>query len=147
MDMIRERIAQFIGLPPVAESPTAQVVDRQSHAGYIRSLLEYSAPDSDPIEAFMFEPTGKAAMGGVLVLHQHNSQWMIGKSEIAGLVGDPMQAFGPALARRGVTVLAPDAIGFESRVGRPAVNASLAPTLTKPGSSADGWLQYYNQMA
>ena len=25
--------------------------------------------------------------------------------------------------------------------------ASLAPRLTKSGSAADGWLQYYNQMA
>src|SRR5262249_39546395 len=47
---------------------------------------------------------------------------------------DPMQAFGPALARRGVAVLAPDAIGFESRV-QPAV-----------GGPGDGRLQYYNQM-
>jgi len=35
---------------------------------------------------------------GVVALHQHNSQWHLGKSEVAGLAGEPLQAFGPALA-------------------------------------------------
>lgn len=53
--------------------------------------------------------------GAVVVHHQHHSQWHLGKSEVTGVAGDPLQAFGPALARRGVTVLAADAPGFEDR--------------------------------
>jgi hypothetical protein len=79
-----------------------------------------------------------------VALHQHNSEWEMGKSEIAGLVGDPMQAFGPALARRGVPVLAADAIGFESRCARQAHGGALAPTNTRERATSDGWLQYYN---
>src|SRR5690606_19801880 len=52
---------------------------------------------------------------GVVVFHQHAAQWHLGKSEAAGLLGDPTQAFGPALARAGLVVLAPDAIAFEDR--------------------------------
>jgi dienelactone hydrolase len=147
MDSVRARIAEFIGLETVAERPQVRIVDRQSDDGYARSLVQYSLPDGDVIEAFVFEPVCQNSKAGVLALHQHNSQWTIGKSEVAGLAGDPMQAFGPALARHGVTVLAPDAIGFESRLRTAGWGAGLAPALTRPGGSADGWLQYYNQMA
>jgi dienelactone hydrolase len=39
----------------------------------------------------------------------------LGKSEVCGLVGDALQAFGPALAKQGIVVLAPDSICFEDR--------------------------------
>src|SRR5262245_11768910 len=147
VDSIRERIAEFIELDTVSQHPPIQIVARQSEDGHTRSLVQYTLSDGDVVEAFLFEPQRKRSKTCVLVLHQHNSQWTIGKSEVAGLAGDPMQAFGPALARRGVTVLAPDAIGFESRLGMSGWGTQLAPTLTRPGGSADGWLQYYNQMA
>jgi dienelactone hydrolase len=147
MNSLRPRIAEFIRLPQVLEPPTVTVIERHADEGYARSLFRYAAPDGDRVEAFLFEPSVGAAKGKVLVLHQHNSQWGIGKSEIAGLTGDPLQAFGPAFARRGMTVLAPDAIGFESRLDVPYADTSVAPSLTKPGSSPHGWLQYYNQMA
>src|SRR5262245_7288589 len=147
MNSVRERIAEFIGLAMVAERPSIRIVERQSDDGYTRSLLQYSLSNADVIEAFVLEPIRQNSNGSVLALHQHNSQWTIGKSEVAGLAGDPMQAFGPALARQGVTVLAPDAIGFESRLTTAGWGTGLAPTLTRPGGSADGWLQYYNQMA
>jgi len=146
MDSVRECIAEFIGLETVAERPSVRILDRQSDDGYTRSLVQYSLLDGDVIEAFVFEPVRHNANAGVLALHQHNSQWTIGKSEVAGLAGDPMQAFGPALARHSVTVLAPDAIGFESRLTTAGWGTDLAPALTRPGS-ADGWLQYYNEMA
>jgi hypothetical protein len=72
-----------------------------------------------------------------VVHHQHHSQWHLGKSEVAGLQGDRWQAFGPELARRGVTVLAPDAVGFEDR--RPGGPG------TDPRSSDRG--DYFNLMS
>ena len=147
VDSTRERIAEFIGLEVVSEHPPIQIVERQSENGHTRSLVQYTLSDGDVVEAFLFEPERKSSKTSVLVLHQHNSQWTIGKSEIAGLAGDPMQAFGPALARHSVTVIAPDAIRFESRLGMSGRGTQLTPTLTRPGGSAGGWLQYYNQMA
>ena len=147
IDALRRRISRFIGLVPPSARPTPQVIERDEREGSTRSRIRFSAPDGDEVEAFLFEPMGTVSTGGVLVLHQHNSQWTIGKSEVAGLVGDPMQAFGPALARRGMTVLCPDTIGFESRLGAADCDTSVAPVLTKPGSSPDAWLQYYNEMA
>jgi dienelactone hydrolase len=148
MDAVRDNIRSFLKLSLPVAAPAIRVVERKSEDGYTRSLIRYSAQqDGDQIEAFLFQPTAERPRGKVLALHQHNSQWMIGKSEIAGMGGDPLQAFGPALARLGVTVLAPDAIGFESRLSSPGWGTSLAPGLDRPHGSAEGWLQHYNQMA
>jgi hypothetical protein len=53
------------------------------------------------------------------------------------MVGDPFQAFGPALAKKGFVVLAPDSICFEDR------------RKNRRGTVADeenDWLQHYNEM-
>lgn len=90
----------------------------------------------DDVHAFLFQPNQPNG-GGVLVQHQHASQFHLGKSEVAGLVGDALHAFGPALMTQGWTVLAPDAPGFEDR--RPG----------RPGTSRqpEDWTHYYNLMA
>ena len=105
--------------------------------GFDRERIEYRGLEGDRIPAFLFTPNGRAARGGVVVFHQHNGEFHFGKSEVAGLVGDPFQAFGPALARSGLVVLAPDAITFEDRRG--AVQG------TEPDYY--DWLQHYNAMS
>jgi dienelactone hydrolase len=146
MDVLRENIRSFLRFSPTDYSVEVRWLSREEGNGFARSLIRYTAADGEPIEAFLLEPTARESCGAVLALHQHNSQWEIGKSEIAGLRGDPMQAFGPALACRGITVLAPDAVGFESRMNTAGWGQSLAPALNKPQSTAEGWLQYYNQV-
>lgn len=105
--------------------------------GFDRTRVEYQGLEGDLIPAFLFTPRGRDTQGGVLVFHQHNGEFHFGKSEVAGDVGDPFQAFGPALARRGIAVLAPDAITFEDRRG--AVR----------GVEPDhfDWLQHYSAMS
>jgi dienelactone hydrolase len=43
--------------------------------------------------------------------------------------------------------MAPDAVGFESRMKKAGWGAALAPAIDKPHSTPDHWVQYYNQMA
>ena len=105
--------------------------------GFERERIGYNGLEGDRIPAFLFTPQGRAARGGVVVFHQHNGEFHFGKSEVAGIVGDPFQAFAPALARRGLAVLAPDAITFEDRRG--AVQG------TEPDPY--DWLQHYNAMS
>lgn len=62
----------------------------------------------------------------------------MGKSEVAGLAGDPLQAFGPALVKKGIAILAPDSICFEDRRRN---QAGLEP------DEAGDWLQHYNEMS
>lgn len=112
-------------------------------ATFTRKLVTYVAPDGDEVSSFLFEPatTPRAA---VIVLHQHNSDWSLGKSEVAGLAGDPLQAFGPALAHAGFLVLAPDALGFESRRGVAPEHAAPTPPPLPRGTRTSDWVQYYN---
>ena len=105
--------------------------------GFNRTRIEYRGLEGDRIPAFLFTPEGRDARGGVVVFHQHNGEFHFGKSEVAGEVGDAFQAFGPALARKGLAVLAPDSVSFEDRRG--AVQ----------GVEPDyyDWLQHYNAMS
>lgn len=104
--------------------------------GYTRERIEYRGLEDDVIPAYLFMPTGREPQGGVAVFHQHNGEFHFGKSEVAGLVGSPFQAFGPALARKGLAVLAPDALSFEDR--RAGVTGVEPDTYD--------WLQHYNAL-
>lgn len=111
--------------------------DAEEAEGFARERIEYRGLEGDLIPAFLFNPKGRDPLGGVVVFHQHNGEFHFGKSEVAGDVGDAFQAFGPALARRGLAVLAPDSITFEDRRG--AVRG-VEPHYYD-------WLQHYNAMS
>lgn len=112
---LRDELRRFLGF----DSPAAPALEADELAhedGYDRRLVRYRSADGDAIPAQLLTPSGGGGpFPGVIVHHQHNSEHWLGKSEPAGLAGDRLQAFGPALARRGVVVLAPDSIGFEDR--------------------------------
>ena len=109
----------------------------QAAEEFDRERIEYRGLEGDLIPAFLFTPKGRDVLGGVVVFHQHNGEFHFGKSEVAGEVGDVFQAFGPALARKGIAVLAPDSITFEDRRG--AVRG------VKPDYY--DWLQHYNALS
>lgn len=77
--------------------------------------IAYQTPDEDTIPAFLLTPTGKGPFPAVILHHQYGGQRYLGKSEVVGFAGDPLQALGPELAKRGFVVLAPDSICFEDR--------------------------------
>jgi dienelactone hydrolase len=118
---LRARFAALLRFDvPPAPAPICH--EQRARDGYLERAVEY-AGEEGPVPALLLVPD-RPNGSGVVVHHQHHGQWHLGKSEVAGLDGDPWQAFGPALARRGVTVLAPDAIGFEDRrSGGPGTDA------------------------
>ena len=59
--------------------------------------------------------TARNPAPAIAVWHQHAGQWHLGKTEPAGLAGNPMHHTGAALAREGYVVLCPDALCFEER--------------------------------
>ncbi len=135
--ILRQEISEFLRFSaPTTSVPfsTGSVVEEQ---GYSRIRISYSDGEGDDIPAFFLLPEGSGPFPAVLVHHQHHGERQFGKSEVCGLVGDPLQAFGPALARKGVAVLAPDSICFEDR--------RRNRTRTEPDEAADS-LQHYNQM-
>jgi dienelactone hydrolase len=104
--------------------------------GYLELGVRYAGIEEE-VPALLLVPDGTGPFPAVLAHHQHNSEWHLGKSEVAGLAGEPLQAFGPPLARGGVVVLAPDAVGFEDR----------RYTGSGIDQRQDDWLQYFNEMA
>ena len=86
--------------------------------GYTLEKWTYEVEPGDRVAAFLLVPDGVDARRpapAVAIWHQHNGEWQLGKSEPAGLAGNPMHHTGAALAREGYVVLCPDALGFEER--------------------------------
>jgi dienelactone hydrolase len=86
--------------------------------GFRIESLTYEAEPGDAIPALLLIPDGVDATNpapGIAVWHQHNDDYSLGKSEPAGLSGDPVQHAGAALAESGYVVLCPDALCFEER--------------------------------
>ena len=115
VDKLRQEIREFLRFS-ISDAPVSYVTQETiKEAGYQRLRISFPSPEGDQIPAFLLLPDGKGPFAAVLVHHQHNSQRHLGKSEVCGLVGDSFQAFGPALAKQGIVVLAPDSICFEDR--------------------------------
>ena len=76
--------------------------------------LTVGCADGDTVPCFLLTPENVSGPD-VIALHQHAASFAVGKSEPAGLEGDPSLAYGIRLARRGARVLMPDLVGFEGR--------------------------------
>jgi len=86
--------------------------------GYRIESVFYEAEPGDRVPALVLVPDGVDAVHpapAVAVWHQHNGEWHLGKTEPAGLAGNPMHHTGVALVREGYVVLCPDALCFEER--------------------------------
>jgi dienelactone hydrolase len=112
---LQRDIQEFLRFLPADRPVAYDVHDAVALAGYSRLTISYAASDGDTIPAFLLVPDGEGPFPGLLLHHQHHGERHLGKSEVVGLAGDPLQAFGDVLARRGFLVLAPDAICFEDR--------------------------------
>ena len=131
-------LREFLQLRSHPHSTPYRILQELAGPSFVRQLIEYTGSESDRITAFLFLPRGSGPFPAVLVHHQHHGQRHFGKSEVAGLCGDPLQAFAPALAARGFAVLAPDSICFEDR--RPNATGIMA------GSGDSDFLQHFNEM-
>lgn len=116
MEDVRRKIAEAIGIniSNITASVEYQILESVKEDGYIRQKIEYDSY-GDKIPAFLLLPETLGNNPAILINHQHNREHHLGKSEVCGLVGNPLQAFGPELVKRGFVVLAPDAICFEER--------------------------------
>lgn len=95
-----------------------QLKDSVQKDGYRIETITFDAEPGDAIPAHLLIPdsaTADAPAPAVAVWHQHGGQYHLGKSEPAGLAGDPMHHTGLALTRLGYVTLCPDALCFEER--------------------------------
>ncbi len=138
--MIKEEIQNFLGFEIHNGAVDYQILSSEEESSFTKNLISYLGSENDEINAFLFIPRNRPVIGSVLVHHQHNGERHLGKSEVAGIAGDPYQAFCPELAKRGIVSLAPDSISFEDR----RTNKKGIEPDTDPDND---WLQHYNEMA
>ncbi len=116
---LRHKLLECLGGPWPDPCPLeSEVHGVIAKDGYRIEQVSYRAEPDDRIPALLLVPEGVCAESpapAVAVWHQHNEQWHLGKSEPAGLAGDPVHHTAVALARKGYVVLCPDAACFEDR--------------------------------
>ncbi len=118
-DELRSQLLRCLGGPwpePCDLKPATREITQ--HEGYRVESLTYEVEPGDRVPALLLVPDGVTAekpAPAIAVWHQHNGQWHLGKTEPAGLAGNPMHHTGAALARLGYVVLCPDALCFEER--------------------------------
>ena len=135
---VQEYLRAKLEIQEPHDSPFYKPIVQREREGYKEILIEYEGYEKDVVRAFLLMPYGEGPFPAILIHHQHNSEWHIGKSEVCGHIGDSLNAFGPELAKNGIVVLAADSMGFEDRRRQ------------KSGPKRDeknDWLQYYNGMA
>ncbi|MDE5865864.1 MAG: acetylxylan esterase, partial [Lachnospiraceae bacterium] len=136
---LRNDIAETIGITAsnIISHIEYRLLESTKEDGYTRQLIEYDSY-GDKVTAFLLLPEILDKNPAILINHQHNREHNLGKSEVCGLAGNPLQAFGPVLAKKGFVVLAPDAICFEER-------RRNAHGIESVSEDADFW-QHYNEM-
>jgi len=119
---LRNEITDAIGIiaPNTIPHVEYRLLDSTKADGYTRQLIEYDSC-GDKVVAFLLLPEILDKNPAILINHQHNREHHLGKSEVCGLAGNPLQAFGPELVKKGFVVLAPDSICFEERRQAPHV--------------------------
>jgi len=118
-ELFRQRLLEGLG----GEWPTFTDLNVQLREiidcdGYTIESLRYQSELGDWVPVYLLIPSGVSAhrpAPGIAVWHQHDKQYHMGKSEPAGLDGNPMHHTGVALAREGYVVICPDALCFEER--------------------------------
>jgi len=112
----RRQLKKLLGGFGSRAEPKPRALARREEEELTITRVSYEAEAGEEIAALLLVPRGHTfPLPAVVCLHPHNDQYRLGKSEPAGLEGDPEQAFGRELCRRGYVTLCPDGPGFEER--------------------------------
>jgi dienelactone hydrolase len=116
---LRRKLLECLGGPWPKPGPLQPKLHRtEQKQGYRIEWVSYESEPGDRVPALLLVPDGvdgEHQAPAVAVWHQHNGEWHLGKSEPAGLAGNPMHHTGVALVKMGYVVLCPDALCFEDR--------------------------------
>jgi dienelactone hydrolase len=119
MESLLSQYLQCLGGPfPEPEPLHADLGKVIKKNGYRIERITYEVYPGERIAALLLLPDGVTADNpapGIAVWHQHNGEYHLGKSEPAGLAGNPMHHTAVALVKEGYVVICPDALCFEER--------------------------------
>src|SRR5690242_15324948 len=114
--LFRSGLRLLLGLFPHSCPLEPETLERVDLGDVIREKVRYQVEPGEWAPAYLFLPAqGGGRKPAILCQHQHAGQFALGKSEPAGLAGNPQQFYALELARRGYVTLAADAICFEER--------------------------------
>lgn len=118
-DVLRQQYQRCLGGPfPDLPPLLTQLRETLPKDGYRIESITYQVEVGQRVPAFLLVPhsaTAQHPAPAIALWHQHNDEFHWGKSEPAGLAGNPMHHTAVALVREGYVVLCPDALGFEER--------------------------------
>lgn len=103
-----------VRVPDVRLDP--RVESSEQCDGYVRHRVSYMVDHGERIAAYLLVPEGSGPWPAMVAAHQHAGDFLLGKSEPAGLSRNPMFHYGLDLCRRGYVVICPDHLCFEERV-------------------------------
>jgi dienelactone hydrolase len=140
--------------PALDGEARVEEVGRVERAGAVHLRLRAGFPTGATTEALMLLPAGPGPHPAVLLLHDHGSEFGIGKEKVVTPWDDPARAaqaaawqarlydgtsLGEALLARGFAVLAADALGWGSREGNGyAAQQAVAANLMQFGLTLAG---------
>ncbi len=120
MQAYRQAFLQKLGTLPEACPLDALVEERHHVEGYTRERISYATSPSVRVPAFLLIPDALTEkVPAVVCIHQHNGEYHLGKSEPAGIAGNPDMFYALELCRRGYITIVPDQEGFEERQASP----------------------------
>jgi dienelactone hydrolase len=112
----REAISAALGASPDLCSLAPRIEAEATLDGYQRLKVSYQVHLGEFVSAYLLLPNDfPQPMAGLVCLHPQPTDWTIGAAQMVGLAGDPSQAVGLELVKRGYVVLAPDQLGFGER--------------------------------
>ena len=111
----RTTLGRLLGRMPARSTLHPKILEQVALTGCTREKVSYLVEPGERVSAYLFVPAGGDRHPAVLSIHQHNREYHLGKSEPAGLSGNPEQFYALELAKRGYITLAPDALCFEER--------------------------------
>jgi dienelactone hydrolase len=118
-EVLLAKYAECLGGPfPKLIPLKPQLRETLKKDGYRIESVTYEGLPGERIPALILIPdkaTASARVPGIAVWHQHNGEYHLGKSEPAGLAGNPMHHTAVSLVREGYVVLCPDSLCFEER--------------------------------
>ena len=116
---LRHELVHCLGGPWPKPCPLEPITrETIRNEGYRIESVTYQVEPGDNVPAILLVPDGVSVnhpAPAIAIWHQHAGDFVNGKSEPAGLAGNPMHHTGVALAKRGYVVLCPDALCFEDR--------------------------------
>ena len=83
-------------------------------SSYYIDRIFYELEPGEEVSSLLMIPRKNKPCPAIIACHQHNDEYFVGKSEVAGLYETP-NSFGRTLCDAGYVVFCPDFLGFEDR--------------------------------